>query len=62
MKYSSFLPYINNEKTEKNPQYKQRLTELEHFRMLKWVDDTTVFPKESEWFGVFDPSGNIVNL
>lgn len=27
-----------------------------------WLDDYVVYPKESEWFGVYDENGYIVNL
>ena len=30
--------------------------------LLMWLDDHVVYPRESEWFGVFDSKGNIVPL
>lgn len=35
---------------------------LEHFRMFMWLNDHVVYPKESEWFGIFDENGNLVKL
>jgi len=56
------LPHMNNELPQKNPDYKARITRLEHFRMFKWLDDDVVYPKESEWFGQVDMFGYIIPL
>ncbi|KAL6079966.1 Palmitoyl-protein thioesterase 1 [Balamuthia mandrillaris] len=48
-----FLPDINNEKAAKNPLYKKHLTSLNKFVLVKFLRDSMVVPRESEWFGEF---------
>lgn len=50
--HSQFIAEINNEVTI-NPIYKQRLSALKRFVMVKFTGDTIVDPVESEWFGFF---------
>ena len=50
--HSQFIAEINNE-VNVNPVYKQRLTALKKFVMVKFTGDTIVDPVESEWFGFF---------
>lgn len=50
--HSQFIAEINNEVTV-NPIYKQRLSALKRFVMVKFTGDTIVDPVESEWFGFF---------
>ncbi|XP_013417210.1 palmitoyl-protein thioesterase 1-like [Lingula anatina] len=58
-KYSIFLADINNENV-KNQTYKTNLMKLNKFVMVKFLQDTMVDPKESEWFGFYKPGeGNI---
>lgn len=61
--HSQFIAEINNEVTF-NPIYKQRLTALKSFVMVKFVGDTIVDPVESEWFGFFayGDTKNIIRL
>ena len=47
-----FLPDINQENTV-NPVYKERLSKLANFVMVKFLEDTMVIPKDSEWFGFY---------
>lgn len=47
-----FLPNLNNEKTI-NQQYKDRMVNLEMLVAIKYLQDKTVVPKESEHFGYF---------
>lgn len=47
-----FLPDINQENTV-NPVYKERLSKVANFVMVKFLNDTMVEPKESEWFGFY---------
>ncbi|XP_028406416.1 palmitoyl-protein thioesterase 1-like [Dendronephthya gigantea] len=51
---SVFLADINQEK-ENNPKYKENLMKLKNFVMVKFLQDTMVIPKESEWFGYYKP-------
>jgi len=55
--YNQFLTDINNEITV-NVQYKQRFTSLNQLVLAMFAYDTTVVPKESEWFGEYQP-GNV---
>jgi len=48
-----FLPDINNENVI-NQMYKDRLTSLNKFVMVKHLNDTMVEPLESEWFGFYE--------
>ena len=47
-----FLPDINQENTV-NPDYKRRLSKLSNFVMVKFLADTMVQPRDSEWFGFY---------
>ena len=47
-----FLPDINQENSV-NPDYKARLSKLSNFVMVKFLNDTMVDPKDSEWFGFY---------
>jgi palmitoyl-protein thioesterase len=47
---SNFLADINNEREEKNEEYKKNIANLENFVMYMFEDDTTVIPKETAWF------------
>eukprot|EP01112_Ceratiomyxa_fruticulosa_P010251 TRINITY_DN2700_c0_g1_i2.p1 TRINITY_DN2700_c0_g1~~TRINITY_DN2700_c0_g1_i2.p1 ORF type:complete len:329 (-),score=53.52 TRINITY_DN2700_c0_g1_i2:71-976(-) len=50
-----FLPDINNNLDQKNATYKQNFESLNHFVMVKFLNDTMVQPRESEWFGFYVP-------
>nr|AIN34691.1 fatty alcohol acetyltransferase [Agrotis segetum] len=49
-----FLPDINNE-VFVNKTYIQNLNNLEHFVLVKFDNDTIVQPRETEWFGFYEP-------
>jgi len=49
---SVFLADINQERTP-NPVYKQNLMKLKNFVMVKFLRDSMVQPRESEWFGFY---------
>lgn len=49
-----FLPDINQENNV-NPDYKARLSQLTNLVLVKFLEDTMVQPKESEWFGFYKP-------
>jgi len=69
---SIFLPELNNELNDplkpwvtpahKRKAQKERIVSLEHFAMLKWLNDTVVSPRESEWFGHWDENKNLVEM
>ncbi|XP_064624573.1 palmitoyl-protein thioesterase 1-like [Lineus longissimus] len=52
--YSVFLAEINNENV-KNSSYKTNLMKLKNFVMVKFLKDTMVDPRASEWFGFYKP-------
>ncbi|XP_074636472.1 palmitoyl-protein thioesterase 1-like [Acropora palmata] len=51
---SVFLADINQER-EVKPAYKTNLMQLKNFVMVMFGKDTMVDPKETEWFGFYDP-------
>jgi palmitoyl-protein thioesterase len=55
LQYSVFLADINNNRDQKNQTYKQNLMTLQNFVMVQFLNDTMVQPKESEWFGFYNP-------
>lgn len=50
LEYSNLLADINNERSLKNKTYAKNIAKMEKFVMYEFEDDTTVIPKESEWF------------
>lgn len=50
LEYSNLLADINNERELKNTTYAANLASLSHLVMFAFAEDTTVVPKESEWF------------
>ena len=58
MKGSTFLADINNERT-KNLDYINRLQKLKSFVMVKFMNDTIVVPRESQWFGFYKPGQDV---
>lgn len=47
---SNFLADVNNEREEKNEEYKRRMARVENFAMYVFDEDTTVIPRQSGWF------------
>lgn len=50
---SQFIAEINNEGSEMNAEYADNLKNLEHFVMVKFADDSMVFPRETSHFGFY---------
>lgn len=50
--YSTFLADINNEVVVKQ-EYIENLKSLKRLVLVKFINDTIVVPKESEWFGFY---------
>ena len=44
---------LNNMKEEKNQDYKDIISSLDNFVMIKWDDDATIIPRESSHFGYY---------
>ena len=61
-KYSTFLADLNNEKEEKNNEYKKRIKNLEKVVLIKFSRDTMILPKETAWFQIYDEKGNVSEL
>nr|AAW26730.1 SJCHGC04223 protein [Schistosoma japonicum] len=59
-KYSQFLADINQE-NQINETYREKIKNIERLVLVKFSDDTTVIPKESEWFG-FYRNGSLSNI
>jgi palmitoyl-protein thioesterase len=59
---SSFLAELNNEKSEKNDEYKQRFTLLEKVVLIKFSKDTMILPKETAWFQFYDENNVVIDL
>ncbi|KAF9099148.1 hypothetical protein BGX23_003741 [Mortierella sp. AD031] len=57
-----FLPDINNEHAAKNGTYAERLSGLNKLVMFMFMNDITVKPKETAWFGFQDENGDIIAL
>lgn len=57
-----FLPDINNEHAVKNATYAQRLSSINKLAMFMFMEDITVKPKETAWFGFQDENGEIIEL
>jgi len=63
LKYSTFLPYINNMKPHaKYDQYKQRFSALNRATFVMYDKDVTIYPRESCQFGMFDSEGNVQTM
>ncbi|XP_046558911.1 LOW QUALITY PROTEIN: palmitoyl-protein thioesterase 1-like [Haliotis rubra] len=52
---SVFLADINQERPTKNMTYKENLLKLKNMVLVMFLQDTMVQPKESEWFGFYEP-------
>jgi palmitoyl-protein thioesterase len=50
----NFLPDVNND-GHINPVYRSNLQSVHRFVMVKFLNDTIVIPRESEWFGFYAP-------
>ncbi|CAD7696417.1 unnamed protein product [Ostreobium quekettii] len=51
---SIFLADINNEREEKNEQYRLNLASLEKLVLFRFTYDIVVVPRDSSWFSFFD--------
>jgi palmitoyl-protein thioesterase len=62
LKGSTFLAELNNEKTNKNNEYKERMLNLERMVLIKFSGDSMIIPKETAWFQFNDKNGKLVDL
>ncbi|XP_071867870.1 palmitoyl-protein thioesterase 2 [Bombus fervidus] len=62
-KYSTFLPYVNNEKNStKMPMYKQGLTKLERMVLVGGPEDGVITPWQSSHFGYYDINETVIDM
>ena len=59
---SIFLPELNNEDAIKDPGQTSRLESVTNFGLWMWMDDTVVFPRQSEWFGAYNDHRRIMMM
>lgn len=52
---SAYIADINNARPLKNATYKANLASLKNFVMVMFSEDTVVIPRESSWFGFYEP-------
>lgn len=52
--HNLFLADINNERSQKQQQYKQNMLSLKQLVLVRFADDVLVVPKDSAWFGYWD--------
>ncbi|KAG0047179.1 hypothetical protein BGZ83_007727 [Gryganskiella cystojenkinii] len=57
-----FLPDINNELELKNETYAAHLSSINKLVMIMFMEDVTVKPKETAWFGFQDEDGETIEL
>jgi palmitoyl-protein thioesterase len=50
---SNFLPALNNEGATKSPAYKASLAALNSMTLVKFMNDTVIDPRDSEWMGFY---------
>jgi palmitoyl-protein thioesterase len=62
LKFSSFLADLNNERNEKNPEYKRRIMDLNRVLLIKFKHDTMIIPKETAHFEFYDKNDNVISL
>ncbi|XP_003494659.1 palmitoyl-protein thioesterase 2 [Bombus vancouverensis nearcticus] len=62
-KYSTFLPYVNNEKNStKMLMYKQGLTKLERMVLVGGPEDGVITPWQSSHFGYYDVNETVIDM
>ena len=47
---SVFLASLNNEAKDEDPKRKARFSALDSMFLVKWSEDTMIYPKETAWF------------
>ncbi|KAI7853902.1 Alpha/Beta hydrolase protein [Circinella umbellata] len=63
LKHNIFLPDINNELEDtKNETYRENLSSLDAFVMIRFADDSMVKPGETAWFWTYTEDNELVPL
>lgn len=63
MKYSKFLPFVNNEATSLNTTlFKTALTKLKKMILIGGPDDGVITPWQSSQFGYYNNNATVVDM
>lgn len=62
LSYSSLLADLNNERKEKNEDYKKRMMDLNRVLLIKFTEDTMIIPRETAHFEFYDENDNVQTL
>ncbi|KAJ2765589.1 hypothetical protein IWQ56_004037 [Coemansia nantahalensis] len=62
LQYNVFLPDINGETLERNREYRDRIAALDKVVLVRFSDDTIIYPASSPWFGFVDANGDNIPL
>ncbi|KAJ1965656.1 hypothetical protein GGI12_000603 [Dipsacomyces acuminosporus] len=62
LKHNIFLPDINAEVSKPDDIYRGRLLGLRRLVMVKFSDDSMIYPRSSSWFGYVDQASNEIPL
>lgn len=63
LRYSNFLPYVNNEVLSTNStQFRENMLELEKFVMIGGPDDGVITPWQSAHFGFYNANLTVVEM
>ena len=57
MRHNVYLKDLNNEGPQKNPNFKNRIINLNKMILVKGSKDNTITPRESSWFEFYDQAG-----
>ena len=63
LKYSVFLPFVNNEVNHpKQNQYKRRFEALNYLSMYQFTKDPIIYPRSSTFFGEISKDGQELQM
>ncbi|KAJ2695763.1 hypothetical protein H4R19_005814 [Coemansia spiralis] len=62
LQYNVFLPDINADAPARNSEYRERVAALDKVVLVRFSNDTMIYPAASAWFGFVDASGRDVPL
>jgi len=63
LKYSAFLPYLNNEKEHDKYEFnKKKFSQINKWMMIEFSEDSMVYPPETAIFGSLDKEGNLIGM
>ncbi|KAJ1725871.1 hypothetical protein LPJ61_005597 [Coemansia biformis] len=62
LQYNVFLPDINGDTDKRNEAYRDRILALDKMVLVRFSNDTMIYPASSTWFGFVDADGDEVPL